>query len=315
MKGKRGLEFSFAWIFALFVGAIILFLAIYAAVNITSRERHRLDTFTAKEMSIIFEPMETGMAEGKKNIAHLREVTKINNYCYNRSFGSQGFSVATRQGVGEEWQRPGEEIEVKNKYVFSGSKIKTGETKELYFFSKPLKLPWKVAPLIFMTTDRYCFIDPPREIENDIEGLALPNVRVDNQGGQNCSSSEIEVCFSGQCNIEVGVLNEELDYGVVKKKEGALYYTGNLVYGAIFSDKEVYECNVDRLMYRLRKEANLYKDESNFLTGRCDAMRGTGFISMVSKARAVKNSRQLNIVAEEARKVDEQNYGAECRLW
>ena len=54
MLGKRGFEFSFAWIFAVVVGAFILVLAIYAATQIIATEKYNLNTQTAAQLTIIF---------------------------------------------------------------------------------------------------------------------------------------------------------------------------------------------------------------------------------------------------------------------
>ena len=65
MRGKKGVEFSFGWLFALIVGAAIIFLAIYAAIKLVGTEREVLEAGIAKELGIILTPVETGLEEGK----------------------------------------------------------------------------------------------------------------------------------------------------------------------------------------------------------------------------------------------------------
>lgn len=45
-------------------------------------------------------------------------------------------------------------------------------------------------------------------------------------------------------------------------------YVGNLMYAAIFSDKLVYDCNVERLMYRNAKIAEGFAAKANLMDAR-----------------------------------------------
>jgi hypothetical protein len=42
-----------------------------------------------------------------------------------------------------------------------------------YVFSTPFEMPFKIADLIYITStkDKYCFISPPEDIEEELEGL------------------------------------------------------------------------------------------------------------------------------------------------
>ena len=51
MKGKKGfLQISFAWLFALIVGAFVLFLAIYSITKIISTENTAQDAKASKQI-------------------------------------------------------------------------------------------------------------------------------------------------------------------------------------------------------------------------------------------------------------------------
>ena len=54
MKDKRGIELSFSIIFAIIAGAVILFLAIYAAIRFIDIGNTQGQTVATKELSIIF---------------------------------------------------------------------------------------------------------------------------------------------------------------------------------------------------------------------------------------------------------------------
>jgi len=59
MYNKKGFEFTFAWMFSMIVGAVILFLAIYGVVNLIGSERNVIDSFSAQQLGIILQPLET----------------------------------------------------------------------------------------------------------------------------------------------------------------------------------------------------------------------------------------------------------------
>ena len=45
-------------------------------------------------------------------------------------------------------------------------------------------------------------------------------------------------------------------------------YVGNLIWGAIFSDKAIYDCNVERLMFRTGKIAEVFSDKADLMDAR-----------------------------------------------
>jgi len=320
---KRGYEFNFAWLFAIIAGAVILFLAIYIAVKMVGTERYKLDTVTAKQLSIIFEPLETGLASGKSNIARLRDDTRIYNKCYSADFGKNRISLATKSSIGNAWSKPGVDIPISNKYIFSNG---TEEGRVIYFFSKPFRMPFKVSEIIFLSANSYCFVNAPEEIKNEVSGLNLENIKT-----ENCSGNEIRVCFgAGSCDIRVEgacldyTCESQYDKGIVVKDNDKLYYDGfasdsevdrSLMYAAIFSDKQIYECNIKRLMERLAEQALVYKDEASFLIGKCSSVTGTSLIQLSGIAKSLTKSQDLTLVKVAAGNADKENSGAECRLW
>lgn len=308
---KRGFQFNFSWLFAIIVGAVILFLAIYIAGRFVRVGKYEIDTKTAKQLEIIFEPMTTGLESGKSNFVNLQEETRIYNDCeYSGDFGYQEIKMSTKQ-FGK-WERPGAEIEIPNKYIFSNN---NEEGKKVYLLSKPFNFPWKVSEIIFLSTESYCFINPPEEIEEEIEDLNLKNVNIGN-----CTGKDEKVCFgSGDCNILVqglctGNCNSKYDYGIVKKEED-LFYTGSLIYGAIFSSPEIYNCNLIRLMKRLSKQSSVFRDEAGFLEGRCNTLNSNSLISMENSAEMLGSSQDLLGIRIIAENLDNENDAAECQLW
>ena len=61
MKNKKALEMSFAWIFAIIAGIVILFLAIYATSQFIKTRRYEIDIQTAAKLAILLDPLETSL--------------------------------------------------------------------------------------------------------------------------------------------------------------------------------------------------------------------------------------------------------------
>jgi hypothetical protein len=305
---KKGFQFNFSWLFAIIVGAVILFLAIYIAGRFVRVGKYEIDTKTAKQLGVIFEPMTLGLESGKSNVINLREETKIYNNCqYSGNFGYQEIKLSTKQ-FGK-WKRPGAGIEIPNKYLFS-NKL---EGREIRIFSIPFEFPWKISEITILTTNSYCFINPPEEIKEKIEDLNLKNIKMNN-----CSSG-VRVCFGGgDCDINVRGLCSDCgsvyDYGIVEKEED-LFYTGNLIYGAIFSSKEVYNCNIIRLMKRLSKQASIFKGEAEFLVEKCGTVNSNSLLNMEKNAEMVGSSQDLLSIKIIAENLDKENEKEECQLW
>ena len=309
MENKRGFEFSFAWLFAIIAGAFIIFLAIYSTMKIIGTEKYQLDTMTAKQLSIIFEPFETDLASGKASLAALNEETRIYSSCFSDgSFGKQKISLSTKSSIGKKWSEPGGEISITNKYIFSNA---TEQGRQVYFFSKPFEMPWKISEIIFLTAGKYCFANTPEEIADEISGLNIKSIVL-----ENCSN-EIKVCFNSR-NCKINVVGECLncenkyEYGYIEKEGKKLYFSGSLIYGAVFSSPEIYECNVKRLMKRLFQESAILEDETNFLAGKCGSR---SFAVLANLARNLKNSQDLILINKEAKNLDGQNEASKCKLW
>lgn len=269
MRGitKRG-QFNFVWIFAILAGGTILVLAIWGAMQTGDTLRYGSDTKAAKSISILTDPLQAGFAEGSFGKIMFQQETRLNNICLaDGRFGKNDISIASRSGVGSEWNLAGGASSVYNKYIFSKEK---NEGFDYYVFSKPFEFPYKVSDLIFLTSGSFCFLNAPENIEDEILGLGIENIVLDN-----CSSGDERVCFGGglDCDSIVygscsGNCDSVYDYGVVSKGLGDLRYVGSLMWGAIFSDKAVYECNVERLMFRAGNIAEIFSEKADLMDAR-----------------------------------------------
>jgi hypothetical protein len=126
--------------------------------------------------------------------------------------------------------------------------------------------------MLFMSSKDYCFRNATGEILEELERLRVPNIFL-----EDCSTDDsVQVCFQegSDCDVRVfGTCNEvECDYlfetGKVFRNGKSLEYSGNLLYGAIFSDNDLYECEVERLLYRTNKVAELLIEKIDLMGSR-----------------------------------------------
>ena len=310
MKNKRGFEFSFAWMFAIIVGMVIIFLAIYGVVRLVGTERTITDTEAAKELGILLNPVETSTGSARvSRIAFQRESRFYNECNEEGTFGSQGIGVATKSGIGAEWEDPGVISRFSNKYVFS-SEIVQGD--ELITFSKPFRMPYEVADLIFIWSDQeyYCFVRPPLVIEEELEALRPRNINLSDSVAD-CLPNSKRVCFrSTGCDIDVSYTSRSL-----KKNFTTLYYEDSLVYGAIFSDPEVYECQVQRLMKRTSELAKLYAAKSQYVSSIGCSSNLQAELLTYSGALEINDSAQLRGINFLAENLDRRNNDLSCKVY
>ncbi len=312
---KRG-QFDFVWIFAILAGGAILVLAIYGAMQTGDTLRYEGDTKNALSISILVDPLQAGSADGSFGKILFQQETRIRNVCWvDPGFGKNDISVATKSGVGKEWKDFGEKTYVYNKDIFSKEK---SEGSDYYVFSKSFDFPYKVSDLIFLMDGTYCFLgDVPDSVVDEVTGLGIENILF-----ENCSSLDERVCFGGgsDCDMIVyglcsGGCDSPYDHGKVSKEGVEIHYVGNLMWGAIFSDKDVYECNVGRLMYRTKKIAEIFSGKVDLMDARncesnmkVDLVFWTGTVGDASSENLV----YLKGVADD---MDRKNNLESCGVW
>ncbi|MCH7568198.1 MAG: hypothetical protein IIA87_02140 [Nanoarchaeota archaeon] len=314
MKNKKGFEFGFAWIFAILAGAAILFLAVFATINLISTSRYEVDTKVAAQLGILLNPVETNLESGKYTVIEFPSETRVFNRCRETgNFGQQRISTSVKSGIGKEFQEQGVESVFYNKYIFS-SGVEQG--KKLHVFVKPLKMPYKIADLIFISSGNYCFINPPDIIEDEVLGLGLKNVKI-SSGVRECPKDSKVVCFSSRgCDVNV-----DLQSRSVEKSGQTVYYEENsdgessLIYGAIFADPEIYECQVKRLMKRTGELAHLYALKSEFLTGKGCTSGLAQELRNYANIVQIESSFNIRYVAGLSEELRRRNNALSCELF
>lgn len=314
-------QMPFNWIFAVFVGAIIIFLALFFTVRYVNSERYKYDTETAAKLSILLDPLETSLLSSKVTLIQMPYDTRISLKCKYESIGKEELRVTTKSSIGQEWQEFGAVQSIHNKYIFSRN-VEQGKT--LFIFSKQFKMPFDISDLIFLTTQDYCFIQPPQRIDDEIRDLNASNMQFAYRKSE-CKRNSTTVCF-GNTGCDIGVYgicygfgcSDEYDYGFVQEDQEKKYFNGDaLMYGAVFSDKELYECNAKRLLNRISMLSRLYIEKTKLLDSRgcmtgkvAEKLSDLSYESLYLISSA--NIMQLN---DKAKEVENANNEIICKVW
>ncbi len=321
MNNSKGIELSFGWIFSLIVGSAILFLAIYAASQLTDEERRVQQTFTAQELvtrlSMLTTSLESIIRPGNLSFS---TQTRITPRCtLQGQFGTQEINVASRSGIGEPWKDNGIAARSSELYFFSAT---PSEGKSFSMLVKPILLPFKVGDSVTLWSGASCFVQPPTAIQEDIALLegSGNKVMIANRV-QDCTRNSTVVCFSvagsipgakSACSIIVDVTKQ-----TVEKQGRTVSYIDPLIYAAIFGDSELYECNVQRILRRASFLAGLYSEKSAFISSRSQEGCSSALQADLAEYRSIAQngtSRSLAPLLVKARELDENNPEA-CPLW
>lgn len=318
MRKIKKAEFSFEWLFAIIAGGIILILAIYGATKIGNTQRYLTDTEVAKKIAILTDPLQAGFASSSMGKIIFNQETRIDNVCYAGGFGRNVISVASYSGVGEGWVEQGAGTSIYNKYIFSDN----AQGKEFYVFSAPFKMPYKVADMTFLISEKYCFVfdEASESFEDELMSFKTANIQIANSSSE-CGNAT-KVCFgSGNCDINVhGSCVSDCEKGVytegyVDKNQGSFAYSGNLIYAAIFSDKGVYDCNVQRLLYRTGKIAEVFADKADLMNARGCNTNLKADLLFLATITSNADVNDLTSIAGSVKLLDKQNSGELCRIW
>jgi hypothetical protein len=312
---KNGLEMGFAWMFAIIVGVVIILLAIYFATQIIGTGQREVNTKVAVEFSNVLDPLQTVVSESSGNNVPLPVEAQIFISCEtDGNFGNTIVSFSERIGFQEEWSQRGGEIRTQNAYLFSEDILQGRDVDFLIF---PFEMPYKVGDVLISYTDNYCFVNSP--LESDLRNLVGEDDKrvVFRSTASSCPSATKTVCFEGSCDINVRCNDLRCNTGSVNKGNDFLRFTDNLVYGAIFSSKENYECNTNRLMKRLSIVSKIYSDKSRFSSNRgCNNLNLRPDILALNASSANYNSLDdLNNIRLLANSIDEKNEELECQLY
>ncbi|NCO11650.1 hypothetical protein GW924_03540, partial [Candidatus Pacearchaeota archaeon] len=137
--------------------------------------------------------------------------------------------------------------------------------------------------------------------------LRLPGINI-SESLEKCKPESIKVCFSS--------FDRDCDKKVSQTDVDGLYYEEGLVYAAIFSDAEVYECQVRRLIKRTSELAEIYAKKSEFLAGKGCSSNLAGDLGRYSSLLGeFENSGDLRVVKSNSEEIEDKNERLSCELF
>jgi hypothetical protein len=316
---KRGfMEISFAWLFAIIAGAVILVLAIFAATKIINIGQYSTGAQTQNQIAVLLNPLETSFQTGEVTSIGITQNTRIYNQCDATSgiFGNQIISIS-QQSLGK-WSTPTNGAAFQNKYIFSGNVV---EGQQFYLFSKPFDFPFKISDVIYMTSSltSYCFVNPPPSIQDELTKLNEQNLQLTNDTTA-CPGGSLKVCFNGgTCDVNVNYVKGTLSKSS-SNNSTVLFYGDALMYGAIFSNKTVYECQLKRLMERESQLSSLYISKANTISKiGCNSNLVSDLTQLGSMSNLFAGSASINELALFTNKIQQENEmsgsAGSCKLW
>jgi hypothetical protein len=304
---KRGqLNISFGWLFALIAGGAILFLAIYASTKIIQSGQTQIDAQTGKQVGILLDPLETGVESAKSTSMTFPVETRILSECSDFGYFGEQFIQVSQKSLNR-WTNTNMKISFENKYIFANSTI---EGEKFNIFTKPFEFPFKITDLIYIIpdTEEYCFVDAPENIKEEISQLKIENLKI------NCSEKSKRICFAASkgCYMEV-----DYNQNKIIKKEGTVYFIGDsLMYAAIFSDLNLYECQIKRLMEKIDILSAIYKDKATFVSREnCNSNLEGDLIVLSNQAKSLTSSINLFGINKIMEDIKKRNEDAICKLW
>ncbi|MFW6225661.1 MAG: hypothetical protein ACOC3V_01720, partial [bacterium] len=183
---KAYLQVSFAWLFAIIVGAFILFLAIFIAYKMIDSGKTQQDAELGKEIDILLNPLETSFESSTSVSINVPLESRIYVKCgLDNSFGFQEIKV--NQKSLDKWSETNIGVKSYNRYLFVDN---YAEGERFYLFSKPFKTPFKISDLTYLTSskDKYCFDSPPEKIEQEIDNLNQDNLLLKTNEKNECEN-------------------------------------------------------------------------------------------------------------------------------
>jgi len=259
MIKQRKSQAEFAWLFSLIIGAMILFLAIFFAGKVFQTGTSLTQAETLRTFDVLLNPFSSAGNIVSLTLSKSIEMPYQTELNFSCSDTGEKLSLRTIEKKNGEWTS----YTIKNKYLFANSSI---QGKKFWTFSKPFELPWRIDDMIYIIpeTERYCFVD--LSIPSDIKTeLGMINSTVINMVGSIAQCEDAKtVCFiTGDCDIQIHYSN----YYLTKKGVPGQFYFGDdaSMYAAIFSSKQIYDCNIKRLLSRLPEQAGIYYNLANKL--------------------------------------------------
>jgi len=328
-RKKKAQMPEFNWLFAIIIGAVILFLAIYFAGRLIRTSGYKTSAVLLRNFDALLNPFASigAVGESLSKTIKMPVETMVEFSCDPAELGKEGLRLRSKGSFGKWGEFAPEEgyYYIYDKYIFAAGL----KGKKFYLLSKPFALPFRIEDAIYVISEDYCFVNAPTEIKDELIGMKIPAIEFKNSKIE-CKEGSKKVCFGSiDCDINVkGMLcgeDEECEgaynYGDVAYKDGEIlpFVTDALLYAAIFSDGEIYECNLKRLMYRLGLLCDIYNARTAKLSGRgCNMENIDSLITMLhdkSIGVDMTDTTDMSELYTLAQDLAKKNYYLDCPLF
>ncbi|MCX8194278.1 MAG: hypothetical protein N3G19_02880 [Candidatus Pacearchaeota archaeon] len=315
LNKKAVMEFS--WVFAVIVGAMILFFAFYfVGTNLLSKQYERA-TVEAHSLDVILNPFsqfgELKALDAKPVALPQKSVVEFS--CQESTTQSLGTNEIKIISKGE----AGIPRVVYDKYIFAEANL---ETRKFQALSVPFEMPWRVAELIILWPydKNYCFLSAPQFVKDSLGNETSAGLNISSIYFDSCPENSIRVCFQGGSNCDVQVSGASQHKGSTYKKDSGstIYFVSDaLMYASIFSDKEIYNCNLKRLAFRLYLETSIYEEKNKALAQKgCSVYFNLAPLKQVAlELSSSVSESKLNQLWQIAQQIKRQNEMAHCSLF
>ncbi len=315
---KKGIEFTFGWIFAIIVGAAVLTIGLFAASKIIQQGNYQGNSLTAREFGILTTALETSLETGKTDKITFDVPAHLILECDSAGiYGTQKITAgdAGKEAMGVTTAFPG-------KYFFSQKEM---NGKEFIVLSKPLNYPFHIADLLIIWSKNslYCFLDPSEQLERELRSMIRDNALINASlqilsydKKEECRKGSQRVCFGRTTGCDIAVF----DAGI-KKGDQTIFFdpseSGNaLLLAGIFSDPQTYECQLQRLMHRASTLASLYQEKAAMLNGKgCTSSLSTTLGNYAQLTKSFNSSKELATIAFTAHALGGENEQLSCSVF
>ena len=184
---------------------------------------------------------------------------------------------------------------------------------------KPINIGFKIGDSVVLWDEQYCFIAPPGSVEDEIISLNLVEseiVVVDSESI--CPRVSKRVCFSSGSRIKEGCdINVDTNNKRVVKDSGSVDYIDPLLFSAVLSDPEVYECQIERIGSRAEGLASIYRSKSLSIASQsngCSSAIGNSLVAYESIASDLSSETLSNLdgIGEDIKRANGRTI---CPLW
>jgi len=263
-KARKSQLSSFAWIFSIIVGAVFFFLAFFFVTQYGKKTAEpQREAIVESGISVLVEPFSAigSLVEAQGSVLEFPPETYVEFGCNVDGDYSEIKARSTKERTFSLIKK------AYDKYIFSSAITTKG--KENYFaFSMPLKDPFYIATPVIIVTNNYCF-SLPYEMEEELKAISekinLTKYRFNFSDGGRCPEGYVSVCAdTSVCYIKINSLP---GCGGKCGFVGNKFWWGDLVYPAIFADETVYQCNLKRILERMKTLADIYLNKTAMLEG------------------------------------------------